>query len=51
MFYFFLNFFRNLNDIFDMGIPILGGEGGLTTWEKFPRNVVFDSEDLPYLGF
>ena len=28
-----------------------GGGGGLTTWEKFPRNVVFDSEDLPYLGF
>ena len=29
-----------------MGVPILGG-GGLTTWEIFPRNVVFDSEDLP----
>ena len=24
-----------------------GVGGGLTTWEKFPRNVVFDSEDLP----
>ena len=26
----------------DMGVPILGGwGGGLTTWEKFPRKVVF----------
>ena len=25
-----------------MGVPILGGwGGGLTTWEKFPRKVVF----------
>ena len=41
----------NLKFFCDMGVPILGGGGGLTTWEKFPRNVVFDSEDLPYLGF
>ena len=30
-----------------MGVPILGGWGGLTTWEKFPRKVVFCSGVSP----
>ena len=30
----------------DMGVPILG-EGVLPTWEFFPRNTVFISEDVP----
>ena len=35
-------------DIFDMGVPILGGwGGGLTTWEKFPRFIVFCSGGPP----
>ena len=31
-------------------IPILGegGGGGLPTWELFPHNTVFGSEDVPY---
>ena len=32
-------------------IPILGGwGGGLPTWELFPHNTVFFSEDVPYSG-
>ena len=42
-------FLQEKNDIFDMGIPILGGGGGLPTCEKFPRNTVF-SEDVPKVG-
>ena len=34
-----------------MGVPILGGwGGGLTTWEKFPRKVVFFLGGLPKQG-
>ena len=35
-----------------MGVPILGGwGGGLTTWEKFPRKVVFCSGVPPLVEF
>ena len=40
----------NLNFFVTWAFPYGGVGGGLTMWEKFPRNVVFDSEDLPKTG-
>ena len=41
MFYFFKIFFRKKNDIFDMGVPILGGRGGVCPRGNFSHVISF----------